>query len=143
MVHPGCGADIIRQRRRKDTLKKEQNAEVLKKLLEQQDALYAKNTLARAKNKRYHGHYTPARDSQVFNKQRCSSLRLNAINNDNNKYVQAKNKKIGTKKLTRHNSNPVPDFRSLKHQEGYRSKSFEQETPPICLSGGGVYRCHW
>ena len=134
MVHPGCGADIIRQRRRKDTLRKEQN---LKQLLEQNtvDSVYTKNTLARAKNKRYHGHYTPARDSQVFNKQRCSSLRLSAIKNDNNHDPRNKNKSRGTKKLSRHNSVLVTNQKYLKNQEGYRSKSLEQEAPPSCTLG--------
>jgi hypothetical protein len=144
MVHPGCGADIIRQRRRKDELRKEQ---IVKQLLEQNtvgakidafatiDAIYAKNTLARAKNKRYHGHYTPARDSQVFNKQRCSSLRLSAIKNDINTDPRNKNRPLGTKKLFRHNSVLVTNHKYLKNQDDYRSKSLEQEAPPSCTLG--------
>ena len=76
MVHPGCGADVIRQRRRKDTLTKQQRKDTLdrfkdkeesqKQLLEPFESIYQKNTFARPKNKRYHGHYTPARDSQVL-----------------------------------------------------------------------------
>ena len=79
MVHPGCGADIIRQRRRADQLKKEQQKEQQTKLQIIQSSLESRPT--RPKNKRYHGHYTPARNSQVFNG-RCSSLRLSCIQED-------------------------------------------------------------
>ena len=128
MVHPGCGADIIRQRRRKETLKKEQDMKqhLVQSTLEPFESIYAKNNLSRAKNKRYHGHYTPARDSQVFNKRKCSPLRFAAIQND---YIETRDKTnlLRTKKLSRHNSVKVNNMRSLKNQEGNRSKSLEQD----------------
>lgn len=135
MVHPGCGADIIRQRRRNDKLKKEQDMKLLlvQSTLEPFEPVYRRIEQARPKNKRYHGHYTPARDSQVFNKQKCSSLRLTAIQSDNaGSTVRAT--KVQTKKLSRRNSVVVNNARVLKNQEGYRSKSLEQELPPNCSS---------
>ena len=140
MVHPGCGADIIRQRRRKDTLTKEQRKETLQKfkdneeskkqLLEPFESIYQKNTFARAKNKRYHGHYTPARDSQVFNKQRCSTLRINAIRQDVAK-SSPKSKRGTARKLSRHHSVVVNNVSSIKNQDNLqKSKSLEQEAPP-------------
>ena len=135
MVHPGCGADIIRQRRRKETLKKEQDMKqhLVQSTLEPFESIYAKNNLSRAKNKRYHGHYTPARDSQVFNKRKCSPLRFAAIQND---YIETRDKTnlLRTKKLSRHNSVKVNNIRSLKNQEGNRSKSLEQDAPPTRTS---------
>ena len=140
MVHPGCGADIIRQRRRKDTLTKEQRKETLQKfkdnedskkqLLEPFESIYQKNTFARAKNKRYHGHYTPARDSQVFNKQRCSTLRINAIRQDIAK-SSPKSKRGTARKISRHHSVLVNNVSSIKSQDNLqKSKSLEQEAPP-------------
>ena len=128
MVHPGCGADIIRQRRRKETLKKEQNKQqsLAQATLDPFEYIYAKNNLSRAKNKRYHGHYTPARDSEVFNKRRYipmypSSVQKQAVN------PQHKSRTI---KLYRHNSVQTNKIPSIKHQKGFHSKSLEQEGPP-------------
>ena len=128
MVHPGCGADIIRQRRRKETLKKEQNKQqsIAQATLDPFENIYAKNNLSQAKNKRYHGHYTPARDSEVFNKRRYipmypSSGQKQAVNSQ---------KKSPTVKLYRHNSVQTNKIPSIKHQKGFHSKSLEQEGPP-------------
>ena len=128
MVHPGCGADIIRQRRRKETLKKEQNKQqsLAQATLDPFEYIYAKNNLSQAKNKRYHGHYTPARDSEVFNKRRYipmypSSGQKQAVNSQ---------KKSPTVKLYRHNSVQTNKIPSIKHQKGFHSKSLEQEGPP-------------
>ena len=128
MVHPGCGADIIRQRRRKETLKKEQikQQSIAQATLDPFEASYAKNNLSQAKNKRYHGHYTPARDSEVFNKRRYipmypSSGQKQAVNSQ---------KKSPTVKLYRHNSVQTNKIPSIKHQKGFHSKSLEQEGPP-------------
>ena len=128
MVHPGCGADIIRQRRRKETLKKEQNKQqsIAQAALDPFEHIYAKNNLSQAKNKRYHGHYTPARDSEVFNKRRYipmypSSGQKQAVNSQ---------KKSPTVKLYRHNSVQTNKIPSIKHQKGFHSKSLEQEGPP-------------
>ena len=139
MVHPGCGADVLRQRRRKDTLTKQQRYDKLHRfkdkegsqnqLLEPSESIYKKNTLARPKNKMYHGHYTPARDSQVFNKQKCSILRINAIRQDIAK-SSPKPKRGAAKKLSRHHSVEVSNVTSIKNPEGFRSKSLEQEAPP-------------
>ena len=127
MVHPGCGADIIRQRRRKETLKKEQNKQqfAAQATLDPFECIYAKNNLSQAKNKRYHGHYTPARDSEVFNKRRYipmypSSGQKQAVNSQ---------KKSPTVKLCRHNSVQTNKIPSIKHQKGFHSKSLEQEGP--------------
>ena len=135
MVHPGCGADIIRQRRRNDKLKKEQEMKrvLVQSTLEPFEPVYRKNYPKRAKNKRYHGHYTPARDNQVFNKQKCSSLRLNAIQKDN-AVTEGKSRGSQTKKLSSHNSVIVNNVRTVSNQEGYRSKSLEQDLPPPCSS---------
>ena len=128
MVHPGCGADIIRQRRRKETLKKEQNKQqsIAQATLDPFENIYAKNNLSQAKNKRYHGHYTPARDSEVFNKRRYipmypSSGQKQAVNSQ---------KKSPTVKLYRHNSVQTNKIPSIKHQKDFHSKSLEQEGPP-------------
>ena len=53
MVHPGCGADIIRQRRRKDTLRKEQQMKQLlvQSTLEPFESVYMQNNLSQAKNR--------------------------------------------------------------------------------------------
>ena len=128
MVHPGCGADIIRQRRRKETLKKEQNKQqsLAQATLDPFEYIYAKNNLSQAKNKRYHGHYTPARDSEVFNKRRYipmypSSGQKQAVNSQHNSR---------TARLYRHNSVQTNKIPSIKHQKGFHSKSLEQEGPP-------------
>jgi len=128
MVHPGCGADIIRQRRRKETLKKEQNKQqsLAQATLDPFEYIYAKNNLSQAKNKRYHGHYTPARDSEVFNKRRYipmypSSGQKQSVNSQH---------KSRTAKLYRHNSVQTSKIPSIKHQKGFHSKSLEQEGPP-------------
>ena len=128
MVHPGCGADIIRQRRRKETLKKEQNKQqsAAQATLDPFEFIYAKNNLSQAKNKRYHGHYTPARDCEVFNKRRYipmypSSGQKQAVNSQH---------KSRTAKLYRHNSVQTNKIPSIKHQKGFHSKSLEQEGAP-------------
>ena len=69
MVHIGCGADVIRQRRRADAKKKE---------LILQGLTVDPRHWRPARNKKY-PHFTPARNSEVFNRQRCSYHRLQAI----------------------------------------------------------------
>ena len=104
-VGPGVGADIIRQRRKRaDKLKKEQKVILIKSMTDdilylkphmnicrchidlilQVRVIYIHGvpTIAalapRSKKKdsaHYHWHYTPARDSQVFNKKRSDHKR--------------------------------------------------------------------
>ena len=69
MVHIGCGADVIRQRRRADAKKKE--------AIEQGLSVDPKSWKP-ARNKKY-PHFTPARNSEVFNQQKCNFHRLTAV----------------------------------------------------------------
>ena len=78
MVHIGCGADVIRQRRRADAKKKEL---ILLGLTTDP------KTWKPARNKKY-PHYTPARNSEVFN--RCSYHRLQAVHEEEKKKAAEK-----------------------------------------------------
>lgn len=65
MVHIGCGADVIRQRRRNEQLRKE--AEAL--------GIYTgAKDFTPAKNKKF-PHFTHARDKDVFNARKCSHMK--------------------------------------------------------------------
>jgi len=149
MVHPGCGADVIRQRRRKVTLTKQRRKDTKdwfkdkqksqKQIFDPLESIYERNTFARAKNKRYHGHYTPARDSQVFNKQKCSILRINAIRQDIAK-SSSKSKRGAGKKLSIHHPHEVSNVTSITKPGGFRSKNLVQEA--LALTTPCHRTCH-
>lgn len=67
MPHIGCGADVLRERRKRQ--------EELKKLEELGLAPKCSRVFAPAKNAQY-PHFTAARDPQVFNDRRCSWIKL-------------------------------------------------------------------
>ena len=70
MVHIGCGADVIRQRRRAEQLKKENEANGI---------FTIPPDFKPAKNKKY-PHYTPLRNANVFTeRQNLSFVRKRAI----------------------------------------------------------------
>lgn len=78
MVHIGCGADVIRQRRRNEELRKEAEAQ----------GLYVSHKdFKPAKNKKY-PHFTPARDKDIFNGRKCSHMKLNQAKSSNDKLVE-------------------------------------------------------
>jgi hypothetical protein len=70
MVHIGCGADVIRQRRRADQLRKENEANGI---------FFTPPGFKPAKNKKY-PHYTPLRNANIFSeRQQLSFVRKRAI----------------------------------------------------------------
>ena len=96
MVHIGCGADVIRQRRRADARRKEQ--------IEQ--GLVVKDWKP-ARNKKY-PHYTPARNRDVFNNQRCSYHRLLAVQEEENrKKLELARRQRQLQRLKKQNSEPA------------------------------------
>lgn len=64
MVHIGCGADVIRQRRRNEQLRKENEAKGIYTI---------PPDFKPARNKKY-PHYTPARNAQIFSNRQLLSF---------------------------------------------------------------------
>ena len=68
MVHIGCGADVIRQRRRRDQLRRENAANGIVEPLE----------FKPAKNKKY-PYYTPLRNANIFSERQLLSFERKRI----------------------------------------------------------------
>lgn len=107
MVHIGCGADVIRQRRRNDQQRKEDEANGI---------YYVPKDWKPAKNKKY-PHYTPLRNANIFNeRQKLSFIRKRALFN-----LQKQNSSTSSSSSESHNKRD--------HLRAKRAASFSSQPP--------------
>ena len=90
MVHIGCGADVIRQRRRNAELRKENEAKGI---------FTVPPDFKPARNKKY-PHYTPLRNANIFSdRQLLSFERKRAICSDKKKTLLRQSSDVSARKM--------------------------------------------